>query len=210
MKYEHEFHSMCFLTPSQIYVTGSRSTNENADKSCELYDVNQDKWVDMPPMNNGRNRHSSCGFANKWVYVFCGMVDRQRSKTIERLDTSAAQQLPWENLEVTDNNQREARFCPGVYQIDASSIAIFGGFGKERALKDYFKLDVNQNTVDLQNKSSDIGMEMYFKNVQRVKSGELIFSSDANCFMYRVSGDATYNDYLFDYDKTSELVDEDD
>ena len=53
--------------------------------------------------------------------------------------------------------------------------------------------------MKLQAKSSDIGMEMYFKSVQLLKSNDFIFSSDANSLLYKVSGDQTYNDFLFDF-----------
>ena len=68
-------------------------------------------------MKEGRNRHSSCGFADKFIYIFCGMVDRKRSKTISRMEVNAAVGQAWVDVDVPDN-WGEARFCPGVYQID--------------------------------------------------------------------------------------------
>ncbi len=42
-------------------------------------------------------------------------------------------------------------------------------------------------------------MEMYFKSVQKLNTNEFIFSSDANSLLYKISGDQTYNDFIYDF-----------
>lgn len=86
LRYEREFHSMCYLTPTLIFVSGSRSTKDGADKAVEVFDVDRETWTPIEPLTKGRCRHSSCGFAEKFVYIFCGMIDRRRVNSIERLD----------------------------------------------------------------------------------------------------------------------------
>jgi len=80
---------MCYLTPTLIFVSGSRSKQDNADKAVEVFDVNKRKWTTEASLSQGRCRHSSCGFAEKFVYIFCGMIDVRRVNSIERLDYSA-------------------------------------------------------------------------------------------------------------------------
>ena len=120
MGYRRNFHSMCYLTPTKLVVSGSRETKNGSDKAIELYDLTKDKWITLPAMDKGRSRHSSIGFQGKYVYVFCGLVDMNdkvhyahpvMSRNISYLDCSN-NRGKWIALNVFDN--MEARTVPGV------------------------------------------------------------------------------------------------
>lgn len=98
-----------------------------------------------------------------------------------------------------------------MYHRDTQFIAIFGGFGESKALRDYHLLDVDEGTITKQNKFSDVGVEMSFKRVQKLVNGEFIFSSDANSEIYRVTDENRhiYNDFVFDFAQDAEYVDYD-
>jgi hypothetical protein len=84
MSYARDFHSMCYLDEYTLYVTGSRKSG--AEKTVEKYSVMSNTWTTEREMIDGRSRHSSCGFAQKALYVFCGWINKDRSTKIERLD----------------------------------------------------------------------------------------------------------------------------
>jgi len=86
MNFARDFHSMCYLDENTLFVTGSRKPG--AEKTVEKYDIVNNIWSRQKDMQTGRSRHSSCGFAQKAIYVFCGWVGKERSDGIERLSTT--------------------------------------------------------------------------------------------------------------------------
>ena len=50
----------------------AQRVEKHVSQSCELYDVDKDKWLPLPYLVVGRSRHASCAFNNKRVYVFGG------------------------------------------------------------------------------------------------------------------------------------------
>ena len=96
-----------------------------------------------------------------------------------------------------------------MYHLDEQFIAVFGGFGKAKALLDYHLLDVEKGTIEKKNRFSEVGMEMGFKRVQKLPNKDFIFSSDANSEIYRVTGDDKhfFNDFVFDFAKSAEEID---
>lgn len=61
-----------------------------------MYNSDIDLWFEMPDLNVGRHYHSSCGFNDKAVYVFCGIANQSRKyiNSIEKYDTGNRQK--WE------------------------------------------------------------------------------------------------------------------
>jgi hypothetical protein len=87
LKYARHGHSACSIADKYIAVTAGRIGDGN---TCEIYDVNTNKWNDLPKLNTKRHYHSSCVFENSSLFVFCGINNDNRSyvNTIERLDIS--------------------------------------------------------------------------------------------------------------------------
>lgn len=97
MKYARHGHSACAVGDRYIVVTGGRI---GSGTTCEIYDINTNKWSDLPEMGTKRHYHSSCAFEGKSVFVFCGIHNETRNyiNTIERLDISLFSQnivSPW-------------------------------------------------------------------------------------------------------------------
>ena len=74
MNYSHMDHSMCYLSEQFLFVTGSYIKDDNFAATTERYDIEMDRWAKYPPLTTGRAFHSSCGFENRYVFVFCGLV----------------------------------------------------------------------------------------------------------------------------------------
>lgn len=99
----------------------------------------------MPSLNVGRHYHASCTFADRFVYVFCGIahVDKKYCNSIEQYDNQTRQ--PWLPIRIETINFPERQGC-GVSQINESEIIIFGGFSG-KFLRDAFFFDVKKNII---------------------------------------------------------------
>jgi Kelch motif len=112
---------------------------------CEMYNSEIDIWFDMPDLNTGRHYHSSCGFLDKFIYVFCGISNQTRKyiNTIERYDHNNRSR--WTLIEMSIKDFPERQGC-GVCQRDQKDIVIFGGFAGEFR-NDSYLFDTQTNSI---------------------------------------------------------------
>lgn len=73
LKYPRHGHSACWLGEKFIMVTGSRKENDQAHIRAEMYNADIDLWFEVENLKEGRHYHASCSFADRFVYVFCGI-----------------------------------------------------------------------------------------------------------------------------------------
>jgi N-acetylneuraminic acid mutarotase len=73
MGYARHGHSCVGIADTYIMVSGSRKEVSQASQKVELYDTNQDEWMELQNINEGRHYHSSCNFENKFIYIFGGI-----------------------------------------------------------------------------------------------------------------------------------------
>lgn len=62
MKYARHGHSCCSFGENFIVVTGSRKDIDRAPYRTEIYNTNNNKWVELSQFSQGRHYHSSCSF----------------------------------------------------------------------------------------------------------------------------------------------------
>ena len=95
--------------------------------------------------------------------MFCGWVNNARSRTVERFsykDWTTNGVSSWARVDIL--NDFEERLLPGVIQTSMTEISIYGGFGKNCALKDCLKYDLlNQKVTRDNGKEADRGIECY-------------------------------------------------
>jgi hypothetical protein len=108
MAYPRHGHSACAVSDTHILVTGSRKDVQKAAQKCELYNIAQNKWTEMPMLNQGRHYHASCDFNGELVYVFCGISNstKRYSNSIERLEIGLCikgMMRQWRDVNVTDS-----------------------------------------------------------------------------------------------------------
>jgi hypothetical protein len=96
MQYPRHGHHVCALGDKFLVVTGSRKETENAQIKCEQYNSDLDMWFDIPNLNEGRHYHASCSFKDRFVYVFCGILNstKRYCNSIEKYDSTI--RGPWE------------------------------------------------------------------------------------------------------------------
>ena len=206
MTFARDFHSMCYLDENTLFVTGSR--RPGAEKTVEKYDIVNNSWSRQKDMRTGRSRHSSCGFAQKDIYVFCGWVGKERSDGIERLSTTV-DNAEWDvvNLNPSMNSLNfEKRTIPGVLQISNTEIIIFGGFGAKHALKDMYVLDMNANTIRKDNKVAEFGMELYYRRAHLADNGDKLFGIDADCSIIKMLDETPYYKIISDFKAMPTLI----
>jgi hypothetical protein len=53
-------------------------------------------WFDIANLNEGRHYHASCSFKDRFVYVFCGILNSTKKycNSIEKYDSTI--RGPWE------------------------------------------------------------------------------------------------------------------
>ena len=71
--YPRHGHSVCAISDAFMVVTGTRKDVNRSAHRVEMFDLENNKWSEMPMMREGRYYHASCSFNNEWVYVFCGI-----------------------------------------------------------------------------------------------------------------------------------------
>ena len=59
-KHPRNGHAICAAGLNKVIITGTRV--ENLGATCEILSVKENKWDDLPDLNDGRYYHSSCSF----------------------------------------------------------------------------------------------------------------------------------------------------
>ena len=151
MKHPRHGHSACWFGEKFIVVTGSRKEKNNSQVKCEMYNSDIDLWFEMPDLNVGRHYHSSCAFADKNIYVFCGIANHTRKyiNSIEKYDSS--NKSKWSIIDISPRIFPDRQGC-GVIQRDNKDLLIFGGFSG-KFLKDSYLFDTNTNALTRTNQT---------------------------------------------------------
>jgi len=78
----------------------------SASQKVELYDSNQDDWLEIQQINEGRHYHSSANFENKFIYIFGGIqnASKKYSNSVEKLkfSMSTITTAKWEKINMSD------------------------------------------------------------------------------------------------------------
>lgn len=128
-----------------LVVTGSRVETDDAFSRCESYNIDLDLWYDLPQLNVGRHYHASCTFADRFVYVFCGIAHagKKYCNSIEQFDNQTRQ--PWALINIEAISFPERQGC-GVSQINDTEIIVFGGFSG-KFMRDAYFFDTKACTI---------------------------------------------------------------
>ena len=86
----------------------------------------------------------------------------------------------------------EKRVCCGAVQTDAETIAIFGGFGKSTAQKDFWEFKMNPNKARAlvarkqEKHISELGVELYYRNAVMSYDHGLVCSFDGSTEVFKL------------------------
>ncbi len=107
-------------------------------KACEKYDIENDQWSKIANLNIGRDSAACCVFKSKLIYAFSGRTKfdkKEITNTIERYSILAD---IWELVELTPKSVWTPCDLGMAYQIDSTSVIVFGGFDKDARTQETF------------------------------------------------------------------------
>jgi hypothetical protein len=99
-----------------LVVTGGLNENKVLGV-CEVYDIDSNRWSDLPPLQISRYHHTTCTINKQWLYLFCGKkYPNIAISDIERLDLTNIS--AWEIIKM----QFFATYLPPRYNCGAVQI----------------------------------------------------------------------------------------
>ncbi|MCQ2820699.1 MAG: hypothetical protein MJ252_25835 [archaeon] len=111
-------------------------------KSCEKYDIYNDKWYPIPDLKYNRQNAALAIHNQRFLYAFSGYDGFRNVDTFERLDAKN-EEAGWELFELKDTQKdceevdiKKNRL--GVITLDFDRMLIFGGERNNKEYKDSY------------------------------------------------------------------------
>ena len=109
--------------------------------------MSQDEWIRMADLNVARDSAACCIFNAKFIYVFSGRIKFSPKEITDVCECYDIEKNVWEVIDV----KNKANWIPCdlamAYQIDPSSILIFGGFDKQNRTQATFVFNTNNKSI---------------------------------------------------------------
>lgn len=143
----HSYHNLLGVSNSIFAITGFKT-----DK-VEKYNIEQNKWLPMPPLDTPRSWPSCFSIDEKYIFLFGGLsdnVDLSTIKVVERLDITS-DKAKWETLDIT--YEKEFPFYLGILKLSNEKILLLGGKfdPKEDNIDICFSYSSEENKVQIEN-----------------------------------------------------------
>ena len=115
-----------------IYSIGMWNPNWKADKNCEKYEIESNKWIQIPPLHSPKRLVGGCAFNNRYVYIFGGHNESNPVDEIEYLD-SEKELEGWKlvNLTAEEKSSWSPRYRIASAQATDEEILLFGGYSNK-------------------------------------------------------------------------------
>ena len=140
----------------RIYVIGGNDA-KNFYKACEYYDVGADEWIRMADLNVARDSAACCIFNAKFIYVFSGRIKFSPKEITDVCECYDIERDIWEKVDVKNKANWVPCDLAMAYQIDPSSILIFGGFDKQNRTNATFVFNTNNKSINRQSDLPTVG-----------------------------------------------------
>ena len=137
-----------FAAGKRLIVTGGNQQGTDVEMNdCEVYDMGEDSWSSIAPMNEKRAWHAALEVKNGVIYVFCGSGEHGKPiNSIEYFSNDSWKTIPIEN-------RIEPRSWPAVVaNKSGADVIIFGGEGDYGYFKNAFYLETSSNKIIMINK----------------------------------------------------------
>jgi Kelch motif len=140
------FGSVINVNRNEIYVAGGY-VNGQLTKSCEAYSIKDNKWRELPPLNESKCSVTLCVLGSRFLYCFGGLSRQAENayllSSIEMLDLQADEPR-WVMQSIKMPNQ----VCDlGAIPINENEIVLFGGWNKQ-ALNVAFTMKQTKTSQD--------------------------------------------------------------
>ena len=133
MKQARADHAILYYRNSaQIFVFGGMAFKDGSSTKiqslnyCEVYNVKEDTWTEIPPMNHAKQSFGVCSFNDKYIFAFGGK-QLQDSATIHNISQSQPfefvnqvevyeiEKNQWKAINYISENNRIRLLNPGCY-----------------------------------------------------------------------------------------------
>ena len=119
-----------FCRSGHIYVIGGNDA-KIFYKQCEVYDIENDRWMRIANLNIGRDSSASCIFNDRFIYAFSGRTKFDKKEITNTIEKYTITSDIWELVEIAPNSTWTPCDLGMAYQLDSNSILMFGGFDKD-------------------------------------------------------------------------------
>eukprot|EP01017_Pseudomicrothorax_dubius_P030618 TRINITY_DN3837_c0_g1_i5.p1 TRINITY_DN3837_c0_g1~~TRINITY_DN3837_c0_g1_i5.p1 ORF type:complete len:673 (+),score=73.67 TRINITY_DN3837_c0_g1_i5:2-2020(+) len=144
MQLNRSGHAITFLGNS-IYVIGGFLNSEGEyTETCERYDIPNNRWLSIAPLNFRANNCCACTFNNKYIYKFGGKIhEKHLNSCVERYDPTvnkwttiefAIDQGPVNSSQSLDP-KRLVLSAMSASQINQYNMIVFGGTLEDYSIK---------------------------------------------------------------------------
>ena len=120
-----------------IYIIGGNDA-KIFYKTCEKYDIENDQWIKIANLNIGRDSAACCIFHDKYIYAFSGRIKFEKKEITNTIERYSILGDIWEMVELTGKSSWTPCDLGMAYQIDSTSLVIFGGFDKDTRTQETF------------------------------------------------------------------------
>eukprot|EP00826_Nyctotherus_ovalis_P049645 TRINITY_DN6016_c0_g2_i4.p1 TRINITY_DN6016_c0_g2~~TRINITY_DN6016_c0_g2_i4.p1 ORF type:complete len:516 (+),score=153.99 TRINITY_DN6016_c0_g2_i4:128-1675(+) len=107
-------------------------------KTCEKYDIENDQWIKIANLNIGRDSAACCIFRDKYIYAFSGRIKFEKKEITNTIERYSILNDVWEMVTPTSKSVWTPCDLGMAYQIDSTSLVIFGGFDKDARTQETF------------------------------------------------------------------------
>lgn len=115
----HSYHGMIGINNNIFAVSGLKN------KNIEKYDVQNNRWAMLEPMEESRSSPGCLSYEEKYLYVFGGLSENNSEiKSIKRLDINNISSR-WENIDLNANGP--VPFYFGTLKLDNKNVLLLGG-----------------------------------------------------------------------------------
>lgn len=130
-----------------IYVVGGNDA-KIFYKQCEKYDIENDQWTQIANLNIGRDSAASCMFNDKLLYAFSGRVKFDKKEITNSIEKYSIVANLWELVELAPKSAWVPCDLGMSYQIDNTSLVVFGGFDKDARTQETFIFNCNTSLME--------------------------------------------------------------
>jgi hypothetical protein len=127
-----------------VYVVGGNDA-KIFYKQCEKYDIDRDCWIKIASLVVGRDSSACCIFEDKLIYAFSGRTKFDKKEITNTIERYTISQDHWDQVTLVNSSWTPCDLGMS-YQLDKSSILIFGGFDKDLRTHETFIFKDNEIT----------------------------------------------------------------
>jgi len=168
MIYPRAGHGLVY-TPNGIIAVGGITKNQNITETCEIYNIDENKWYQIASLNEPTMNSTLCLFNNMYVIKISGKISE--NELCQYVELYNFEENIWTVLECEDHDFVIPSSC-GCIQINENEVMIFGGSYEQYSDRTdaimIIELDENLQSFRLKTSSLTLPVKESFINDQAI------------------------------------------